>query len=68
MSERGYVECPGCGRTMGRLPVKFIEELNKFETRLFCPCGWTAPMGRAKTAEEAIDMAFIKAKWAKVED
>lgn len=35
MSERGYVECPGCGRTMGRFPVKFIEELNKFETRLF---------------------------------
>ena len=45
MENRGYIECPGCGRTMGRLPVEYINELNRYEVRLFCPCGWMSPVG-----------------------
>ena len=67
MENRGYIECPGCGRTMGRLPVEYINELNRYEVRLFCPCGWISPVGWGATREEAIDKAFIKAKIRVVE-
>ena len=67
MENRGYIECPGCGRTMGRLPAEYINELNRYEVRLFCPCGWMSPIGWGATREEAIDKAFMKAKIRVVE-
>ena len=46
---------------------EYINELNRYEVRLFCPCGWMSPVGWGATREEAIDKAFIKAKIRVVE-
>lgn len=61
-NSREPVFCPGCGRDMGVTKPVFIKSINKYEARLFCPCGWLAPFTTAITEEEAIDKAFEKAR------
>ena len=58
MSNRTPVMCPGCGKYMGAARVCYIEAIQKYETRLFCSCGWVAPSSNGLTEEEAIDNAF----------
>ena len=67
MNIRDTVICPGCGRGMGIAKPVFLESINKYEARLFCPCGWLAPFATAITEEEAIDKAFERAKIRVVE-